>query len=419
MLRNYLIVAWKVLLRRKFFTFASLFGVAITLMVLLVAVAMLDHVFAPQSPEVHGDRTLGIYAISMKGEHFENTSPPGYGFLSGYVLPLAAMPRVEAVSIVSQPEQVVSYDRGRRISSYLRRSDATFWRMMEFRFLEGAAFSEVDAAQGRFVAVINESTRTRYFGEGKTALGRTITVENEGFRVVGVVEDVPLVRINSMADVWVPIRTQASSHYEHSFSGGFFGLILARDRADFDAIKSELTAQTRKAEKNLPDPKNYQHFSASADTVFDSIAREIFSSQEQDAPAGRLKLMMVILGFLFVLLPTVNLVNINLSRILERSSEIGVRKAFGASSRTLVGQFVVENLILTLLGGVVGLAMAAGALALVNASELIPYSDFSINARVFGYGLGLAVLFGVFSGVYPAWRMSRLHPVQALQGRTS
>jgi putative ABC transport system permease protein len=63
--------------------------------------------------------------------------------------------------------------------------------------------------------------------------------------------------------------------------------------------------------------------------------------------------------------------------------------------------------------------MAAGALALVNASELIPYSDFSINARVFGYGLGLAVLFGVFSGVYPAWRMSRLHPVQALQGRTS
>ena len=65
---------------------------------------------------------------------------------------------------------------------------------------------------------------------------------------------------------------------------------------------------------------------------------------------------------LFMLLPTLNLVNINLSRILERSSEIGVRKAFGASSRTLVGQFVVENLVLTLIGAAVGLVLSvAGA----------------------------------------------------------
>ena len=64
-----------------------------------------------------------------------------------------------------------------------------------------------------------------------------------------------------------------------------------------------------------------------------------------------------------MLLPTVNLVNINLSRILDRASEIGVRKAFGASSRTLVGQFVVENLVLTLIGGAIGLLLAAAVLA--------------------------------------------------------
>ncbi len=56
---------------------------------------------------------------------------------------------------------------------------------------------------------------------------------------------------------------------------------------------------------------------------------------------------MVGAALLFMLLPTVNLVNLNVSRIMERASEIGVRKAFGASSRTLVGQFVVENLVLT------------------------------------------------------------------------
>jgi putative ABC transport system permease protein len=117
-----------------------------------------------------------------------------------------------------------------------------------------------------------------------------------------------------------------------------------------------------------------------------------------------------------MLLPTINLVNLNVSRIMERASEIGVRKAFGASSRTLVGQFVVENVLLTLLGGVVGLAVSALVLDALSASGLVQYARFSLNLRIFGYGLALALFFGVLSGVYPAWRMSRLHPVEALRG---
>jgi putative ABC transport system permease protein len=112
----------------------------------------------------------------------------------------------------------------------------------------------------------------------------------------------------------------------------------------------------------------------------------------------------------------VNLVNINVSRIMERVSEIGIRKAFGASSRTLVGQFIVENVILTMAGGLVGLVLTAFVLRALNGSGLIPYSELAVNWRVFVYGLLLAALFGVISGVYPAWRMSRLHPAQALTG---
>jgi len=119
---------------------------------------------------------------------------------------------------------------------------------------------------------------------------------------------------------------------------------------------------------------------------------------------------------MFLLLPTVNLVNLNVSRIMERASEIGVRKAFGASSRTLIGQFVVENLVLTLIGGLVGFVLSAVVLAAITSSGLLPYARLHINVRVFLYGIGLSVLFGLISGVYPAWRMSRLHPVAALRG---
>jgi putative ABC transport system permease protein len=119
-----------------------------------------------------------------------------------------------------------------------------------------------------------------------------------------------------------------------------------------------------------------------------------------------------------MLLPALNLVNINVSRTLERSGEIGVRKAFGATAGRLVGQFLVENIFLTLLGSGLGLALAAGALALLNGSHLFAYADYALNARVFGVALGLALFFGVLSGAYPAYKMSKLQAVRALKGDT-
>jgi putative ABC transport system permease protein len=93
-----------------------------------------------------------------------------------------------------------------------------------------------------------------------------------------------------------------------------------------------------------------------------------------------------------------------------------VRKAFGASGGALVGQFLVENLVLAGVGGLLGLALAAGTLRLLNDSHLIAYARFGLSWTVFGWALLLALVFGLMSGVYPAWKMSRLNPVDALRG---
>ena len=122
----------------------------------------------------------------------------------------------------------------------------------------------------------------------------------------------------------------------------------------------------------------------------------------------------------FMLLPTINLVNINLSRILDRASEIGVRRAFGASSRTLIGQFLIENLVLTLIGaGDRPRARGRGAADLQRQRPDRARRSCRSTLRVFLYGLAIALFFGLLSGVYPAWRMSKLHPVQALRGRSA
>src|SRR5262249_21655119 len=131
---------------------------------------------------------------------------------------------------------------------------------------------------------------------------------------------------------------------------------------------------------------------------------------------GRFLAMIIGVMVLFMLLPTVNLININISRIMERAGEIGVRKAFGASSLTLIGQFIVENILLTLVGGVLGFVGSYLGLQAITKSGLLPYAEFNINYRVFLYALAITIFFGLFSGVYPAWKMSRLHPVEALKG---
>jgi putative ABC transport system permease protein len=118
-----------------------------------------------------------------------------------------------------------------------------------------------------------------------------------------------------------------------------------------------------------------------------------------------------------MLLPTLNLININISRIMERSSEIGVRKAFGASGMTLVGQFVVENIILTLLGTIIAIVLSFIILQIINNGDLIANMNLTINFNVLYYSLLACLVFGLISGVYPAWRMSRLQVVTALKAQ--
>jgi putative ABC transport system permease protein len=209
------------------------------------------------------------------------------------------------------------------------------------------------------------------------------------------------------------VTTAKTDAYRDQLLGGFTGLLLARSPADFPAIKAEFAA--RLPQIPLPNPR-WETLTSRASTSVEYASDMIVADGSGESNPAVLWAFIGGLMLLFALLPTINLVNLNMSRIMERASEIGVRKAFGASSRTLVGQFIVENVVLAIVGGVLGFVGSLIVLEAANRSGLIPYAHFTVNYRIFLYGLGLAVFFGVFSGVYPAWRMSRLHPVQALKG---
>lgn len=408
---HYTKLALKVLWRRKVFTVISLFGISFTLVVLMVVSAMIDHLLAPSPPETHLGRTLHASYISLEGDKYRSNGGVGYGLLDHYMRDL---PGVERMAIVSSPKHVSSFVKGEKIVSQLRYADDEFWNIMEFTFLQGAPYGAEVERNGSQVAVVSRTTAQKFFGD-EPALGKMLEVSGERYRVVGVVEDVPLYRMAAAGDIWVPVSTNRDPNFRDQFRGEFEGILLARDRGDFDTIRDAF--QSRLATVQFDDD-HYNRIRGIPMTRLQELARSQVYSEPESPATLRLMLTLGSAALLFMLLPTINLINLNVSRIFERSSEIGVRKAFGASSVNLVGQFVFENVVLCMVGGALGLVGAVFVLHLINGSGFIAHADFGLNLRVFAYALGLAILFGCMSGMYPAWRMARLNPVIALRGDT-
>ena len=412
MFRNYLLTAWKVFLRRKLFTAINLLCIVLTLVVLMVVTALLQNAFYPSGVEGKSERMVQM--VMMQSSNAERQGRRiglfGYKIVEQYLKPMKG---VEAVSASMLPQSVAVYQPGRVSEVLLRRTDAEYWRILDFHVVSGRIIGADDVEQGRFVAVLNLSTARKLF-PGQPYLNQKILVDGQTFTVIGVVEDA--LQVNAYADAWVPTTTLASTDYKGQEYGNFTVMILARTAADLPAVKRDIVRIAKTVKYDDPNLFNVAQFWG--DSKLELFARTLSNSTAEDAGAPKFVATIVALMLLFMALPALNLINLNVGRILERSGEIGVRKAFGATSRQLVAQLVLENVLLCLIGGAIGLVCAAGALWWLEGSGLIPYLKVELNLAVFGYGLLLTLVFGVLSGVIPAWKMSRLDPVRALKGNT-
>jgi len=406
MLKNYFKIAIAVLKRRKFFTFISLFGISFTLTILMVLTAFINKVIGDNYPDKKRDRSLYITRIQESGDNNSMSSTLSYYFLSHYT---GMMKTPAKVAISSMFKGTNTYVNNKKIAVNFKYTNADYWDVLDYDFTEGKPFNKQQVTNADHVAVISEDMKRDYFGDITPVVGKYIEADNLSYRVIGVVKNVPVTNYMLYSDIYLPYTVSKEDYKSKGYLGGYMGILLANSASDVPKMQAEY----ENIIKRVPvERKEFKHLYSHANTFFRSY---VDTGNEEHSGVFIVVTAISIFVFIFTLLPTLNLVNINITRIMERSSEIGVRKAFGASSKTLVYQFIVENLILTLLGGLIGAILSVAVLAAINNANLIANLELSINFTVLFIGLLVCLVFGLLSGVYPAWRMSKLNVVTALK----
>ena len=414
MYRHYLVTAIKVLLRRKFFSFVNLFGIAITLAVITAATAIVNNYVAPIGAESRAENYLAASRLQLTNE--EGTSSwdwaLGYRFIERYVYPLETP---DDIGIFREAREGTVFVDDTKLTPDVVSTDAGYWRIMAFRFIDGSPISEDDVHHGRTVAVLNTSTATAIFGNTAVA-GESFTLNGRTFTVVGVVEDEPSTRMHASGEIWVPHSSEPSAGYQESWVDGFTAIAYVESKAELPRISEEYRGALQSFEYD--DPEQFQVANSAFNSKLETLARTFNEGNVYGhEPQLRRFIVTVCVALLaFMFLPAINLINLNVSRIMERASEIGVRKAFGASVRTMIGQFLMENLILCLLGGIVGIGLGIAILELIESSGQLPYASFVVGWNTIAVTFGVIVVFSALSGIYPAWKMARMEPVTALKG---
>ena len=253
--------------------------------------------------------------------------------------------------------------------------------------------SDVDTR--RRVVVIGASAATTLFGD-RDAVGRQLTIAGVRFRVVGVLQRTgssSLAGADPDLTVYIPI-TAAQRLFGTQRVDAL--AVKAPDLDEIDALGGRIVA-------TLEDRYPGERFSAVTQEQILGVVGRIL---------GLLTLVLAAIASISLLVGGVGITNIMLVSVRERTREIGLRKAVGARQRDVLVQFLIEAVLLTTIGGVLGIGLGVGAATLVNQVSPLP-AVVAWWSILLAFGVSVAV--GVFFGVAPARRAGRMDPVTALR----
>lgn len=336
----------------------------------------------------------------------------GYELVKDYLYKLKSATNVSATYDMWDPQIYLQHPETlQEIKITPRLTDPAFFKIYPFKFIEGKPFTEEDLSTGRRVAVITDVTARRMFGSETGIVGKTMKINYRDFRIVGVIESGSSLMRDSYADVVMPYSTEKGYDLDREAFVG--SMVVTMTAPDGDALKEEISEIARR--RNSSQTKYEVDF---FDFPKSHVAWALNSSNVEAYVSWKSVLRQNLLVVLVLLIvPALNLSGLISSRMDMRSSELGVRRSFGASRPRLLGQVVWENLLLTIVGGVAGLfvvwvslwATSGSLLTLLNeetdpaATSSALSSGILFAPAVFAVAFLLCVILNLLSALIPAW----------------
>jgi putative ABC transport system permease protein len=273
----------------------------------------------------------------------------------------------------------------------------------------GSFLTEADVNARSRVAVLGSWTYEKLFEEGAYPIGQTVKINQIPFRVVGVMEEKGGAGFGGGEDdiIYIPISTGLSRLFPARRTGAgeyrlssIYVQVITEDR--MDAATEQVSDVLR--QRHGISFRDDDDFTLIKQTDMLAIAGDI---------ASVLTVFLGSIAAISLLVGGIGIMNIMLVSVTERTREIGIRKAVGAKRRDILAQFLVEAMVLSLLGGFVGIGLGAAGSRLVAglSDQLITV----VTADTILLATGFSAAVGLFFGIYPATRASSLNPIDALR----
>jgi len=278
-----------------------------------------------------------------------------------------------------------------------------YYEFVQTQYVASGRFiNDIDMQDRSNVVIIGVDVKQALFPY-EDPLDKDVRINGNPYRVIGVME--PLGNFFGQSrdnSIFIPLTTFDKYHPDPPFPQVvFFVIVRPRSRAYVKSAIDEITDILRRRRRVPLDAPNDFGIS-SQDSLLD-VYNQL---------TGATALVLTAISFVALMIGGIGVMNIMLVSVTERTKEIGVRKAVGATKFNILSQFLIEAVVLTAIGGLAGLAVGEMLSLLMNKFSPLPAY---VPLWAIGVGIGISAAVGIIFGLWPAWKAARLNPIDALR----
>ncbi|MCJ7604478.1 MAG: ABC transporter permease [Dehalococcoidales bacterium] len=293
---------------------------------------------------------------------------------------------------------------GNNTSSQVTGTTPEYLSVNNLELSTGTFFSYDDYDRSNKVAVLGSEVAETLFGD-TDPIGQQIRMGTIIVRVIGVLESKGMSFSSPDSTIIIPLTVmQQTVAQPRTTQGDRIVSSIALTVTDEDHTQQVIDDITSVLRTN-------HHLAATSDDDFRIMSTEEIAATLSET-IGTLTLLLGAIAAISLLVGGIGVMNIMLVSVLERTREIGIRKALGARQSDIWGQFLIEAAFLSLAGGIIGVAAGWGIAYLIDSIGLL---STVVSADIVIMAVGVSVGIGLFFGFYPAWNASRLNPIEALR----